>query len=217
MDEGTGTKDGADTGDPDMDVQHAAVIMQQARERARRELRASYPVLFAIWGLVWLISDGAIWLSVRGQRPYHGPTTAPLVTLILLAAAGVAVTLAVVGRAVSGVGGLSALQRRIFVVSLLAGYAGVLTLEGALFQAGASWPVIGVYGATVPVLMSGLLLAASSALRLDWGVFSLGIWVIVVAAGGAYAGPVAVWAVEALAGGLALVLMAAVQLARRRW
>lgn len=216
MNEGTGTKDGADMDEADMDVQHAAVIMQQARERARRELRASYPVLFATWGVVWLISDGAIWLSVRGQRPYHGPTTAPLVALILLIAAGVAVTLAVVGRAVSGVGGLSALQRRIFLVSLLAGYAGVFTLESALFHAGASWPVIGVYGATAPVLMGGLLLAASSALRLDWTVFGLGIWVIVVAAAGAYAGPVTVWAVEALAGGLALLLMAAIQLARSR-
>lgn len=216
MNEGTGTKDGSGMDEADMDVQHAAVILRQARERARRELRASYPVLFATWGVVWLMGDGAIWLSVRGQRPYHGPATAPLVAVILLLAAGVAVTLVVVSRAVSGVGGLSSLQRRILVASLLAGYAGVFTLEGALFHAGASWPVIGVYGATAPVLMGGLLLAASSALRLDWAVFALGIWVIAVAAGGAYAGPVTVWAVQALAGGLALLLMAAIQLARGR-
>jgi hypothetical protein len=94
--------------------------------------------------------------------------------------------------------------------------AGVLTLESALFHAGASWPVIGVYGATAPVLMGGLLLAAGSALRLDWTAFGLGMWTIVVAVGGAYAGPVAVWAVEALAGGLALILVAAIQVARSR-
>jgi hypothetical protein len=44
----------------------------------------------------------------------------------------------------------------------------------------------------------------------------LGIWLIAVAAGGAFAGPVGVWAVGALAGGLAFLLLAAIEPALRR-
>jgi hypothetical protein len=74
MNEGTGMKDGADMDEAaGMDAQRAAVIMQQARQRARRELAVRRPVLFVTWGLVVLVSYGALWLSVRGQHPYHGP------------------------------------------------------------------------------------------------------------------------------------------------
>jgi hypothetical protein len=62
----------------------------------------------------------------------------------------------------------------------------------------------------------GPVLLSSSALWLDWPVSGLGIWLIAVAAGGAFAGSVGVWAVGALAGGLAFLLMAAIEPALRR-
>lgn len=209
--------DAADINDSaDLDVQHAAVIMQQARKRAERELQARHPALFATWGLALLFCYGAVWLSVRGQRPYHGPTIAAAVTVILVAAFAVAVAVALVGRAVSGVGGWSARQRRILFLSVAGAYAGLFTLEGALAHAGASRPVIAVYAAAAPLLVIGLAYAASSAIWLDWPVFGLGIWLIAVAAASGYAGPVTVWAVDALAGGLAFLLVAVVRLAHRR-
>jgi hypothetical protein len=67
-------KDVADSGEgPGMDPQDAAVIMQQARERATRELTINRAVIFITWAVVYLIGDTVIWLSVRGQHPYAGP------------------------------------------------------------------------------------------------------------------------------------------------
>lgn len=208
-------KDGTDA-DDGMDVLGAAAIMQQASERAQHELRINYRLLFTTYGLLYLIGYGAAWLSVRGQHPYHGPMGAGLGVLLALAAAAVVVTVVVVGRAVSGVGGWSARQRRAALLSFVTGLVGVYLLEGALFHAGASWSVIGVYGAAAPMLVTGMAYAFSSAFVANWSVCALGVWLIIVAGASAYAGPVGVWAVGALAAGLAFLLMAAIRPEQRR-
>jgi hypothetical protein len=195
--------------DEQMDAQRASVIVQDARNRATRALVIRRPVLFAVWGVAWLAGDGAIWLSVRDQRPYAGPTPAALMTLVFVLAAATIVSVILVGRAASGVGGLSALRRRLLVFAYLAGFVAILVLEAAIDHAGASRGVVGVYGAAAPVLLAGVVVAASAAALLDWSVFSLGCWFLVVGAGSGFAGPVAVWAVSALAGGAVLLLTAA--------
>jgi len=195
--------------DEHMDAQRASDIIQEARNRATRALVIRRPVLFAVWGVAWLAGDGAIWLSVRGQRPYAGPTPAALMTLTFILAAATVVTVILVGRAASGVGGLSAARRRLLLLAYLAGFVAVLVLEAAIDHAGASRGVVGVYGAAAPVLLAGVVVAASAAALLDWPVFGLGCWFLVVGAGSGFAGPVAVWAVSALAGGAALLLASA--------
>jgi hypothetical protein len=217
MNEGVAMKDGTDSDEgTGLDALGAAAIMQDARDRAQHELRISYRVLFTTYGLLYLIGYGAVWLSVRGQRPYHGPTGAGLGVLFLLVVVAVVVTVVVVGRAVTGVGGWSARQRRITVLSFACALAGVYLLEGALFHAGASWSVIGIYGATAPMLITGLAYAFGSFFATNWSVFGLGLWLMVVAGTSAYAGPVGVWAVGALAAGLAFLLLAAVGPGPRR-
>jgi hypothetical protein len=183
------------------DVERAAAILRQAGEDARRQLTLRYPVLFTTWGLMYLLGYGVLWLS--------------LLALTIIAAVAVAVTVILVGRAVSGIGGTSARQRTVYILASIAGFAGLFTLEAALAHAGASKAVIGVYGAAAPILLTGLIYAVGAAIALDWTVFGLGLWLVAVAAGGAFAGPVGVWAVDALAGGAAFLAMAAVRLIRR--
>jgi uncharacterized membrane protein YsdA (DUF1294 family) len=218
MNEGAGMTDGADVSEAaDMDAQGAAAIIQEARERAQHEFGISHPVVYATWGLLYLIAYGAIWLSVRGQHPYQAPTTPAIVTVYLAVAVAVVVMLVVMNRAVAGVGGRSAQQRRIAYLTLIIGWLGVLLMEAALRHAGASEGVIGVFGATGPILLAGLVVAASSAVRLDWTPFGLGIWLIAVAALSGFAGPAAVWAIGGLATGLPLLLVAAIAaIAERR-
>jgi len=117
----------------------------------------------------------------------------------MVVAAAMAITVVLVGRAVSGVGGESARQRRVYVLSSIAGFAGLFTLEAAIDHAGASRAVLGVYGAAAPILLTGVLCAVTAALAMNWTVFGLGLWLVAVAAGSAFAGPVTVWAVDALA------------------
>ncbi len=191
-----------------MDVQEAALIMQEAGDRARHEFRLSHRASFTFWGVVLLCGYGSMWLTLRGQRPFHGPNPGAFAAVTLLAS-GAALATVAQARSETGVGGVSAVRRRIHFLSLIAGLAGMFALEGALYRAGASRTVITVFEAAAPILVAGLFYLASSALWLDWPVSGLGLWLVAVAAGGAFAGPVGIWAVGSLAGGLAFLLVAA--------
>lgn len=198
---------------PTMDLHSAATIVSATRERAKRELAVSGPVLFVSGGLVVLLGYGAIWLSVRDQHPYNGPTGGAIAVLLALVMAAVIITASVVDRAASGVAGQSVLRRRIGFSAVGIGYVGVLVLEAALAHAGASHAVAyGVFAAAAPILVTGAIYIANSASSLDWPLFGLGTTLIAIAAAGAFAGPRTVWLVGALAGGLAFLIKAGVQL-----
>jgi len=115
----------------------------------------------------WL-GYGVVWLSIRGQQSYRAPAGWALALLALLAVIVLGVTAAVTDRAASGVGGASALRRRIYWLSR------------------------------------------------DLYAFGLGVWLIAVAALSGFAGPVGVWAVDALAVGIPFLLLAAIPI-RRGW
>jgi hypothetical protein len=218
MNEDVGTKNGAGLDEAaDMDARDAAAIMQQAGDRARRELRVNTPAIYASAGVAWLLGYGGMWLSVRGQRPYQGPAPAAAVIQVVLIGLAAAITASVVGRATSGVGGFSAVQRRVSMLALVTGIVAVLVLEAAIDHAGASRSIVfGVFQAAAPVLVAGVVYVATSASRLNWPVLGLGLWLIAVAAGGAFAGPVGVWGVIALAGGVGFLLIAVLRPAANR-
>jgi hypothetical protein len=217
MNDGTGMKNGTGMDDgTGLGAQDAAVIVQQARERARRELTVNRPAIFVTWALVYLLGYGVIWLSVRGQRPYHAPAGWALALLALLAVTALAATTLTTDRATSGVGGASVLKLRIYYLSLAAGWAGVVIMQAALRYDGASRGVIGVFTASSPLLVAGVVLVASTAAWLNWYLFGLGIWLIAVAALSGFAGPAGAWGVDALAVGIPFLLIAAITLVRSR-
>ena len=150
MSEGTGMKNGPDASEAaGMDAQGAAVIMWEARERARRELTVNRPLIFAGWALVYLVGYGVVWLSVRGQQPFHAPAGWALALLTLLALLALGVTVGVTDRAASGVGGVSALRRRIYWLSIAIGLVGLAVMEGALRYNHIRPDAIGVSGAAM--------------------------------------------------------------------
>jgi len=204
MDDAASIADGTPLG-----ITEAAAIMREAGEKARSGLRVSHRTTFTIWGLGLLIGYGAIWLAVRGQRPFHGPDPAAFAVAALLATASVMAGIED-ARAESGVGGLSALRRRVAFASVVIGLAGMFAVEGALVHAGASRPVIGVFEASAPIFVAGLFYLTRSMTRPDWAVAGLGLWLVIVAAVGGFAGPAGAWGVDALAAGLAYLLMAVI-------
>ena len=197
-----------------MDPQDAAVIMQEARERASGELNIRHPVIFASWALVYLLGYGVVWLSVRGQQPYRAPAGWALALLALLAVIALGVTAMVTDRATSGVSGASTLRRRIYWLFIAIGLLGLYVMEAALRYNGASRGVIGVITASAPLLVAGVVLVAGTAAWLNWYAFGLGVWLIAVAAFSGFAGPAGVWAVDALAVGLPFLLIAAIRIGR---
>jgi hypothetical protein len=209
-------KDGAGTDQPvNMDATAAAAIIKETRDRAMRRLRPDHRVTFTAWGLTWLIGDGLMWLIVRGQHPYHGISPATYAVVVLLVAFSALATVET-DRTESGVGGLSALRRRLFFVTTFLGFAGVFALEGALAHAGADRQILGVFEAAAPILVTGLLYFARSVATQDWTVTGLGLWLIIVGAASGFAGPATVWAICALAVGPAFLLAAGLELRRCR-
>ena len=89
MDEAAGLDDGTP-----MRAADAAVIMQDAGQKARQQLQVSHRVTFTVWGLALLLGYGAMWLGVRGQHPFHGPDPAAFATVTLLAVAAAIATVA---------------------------------------------------------------------------------------------------------------------------
>jgi hypothetical protein len=209
-------RDGADMDEgAGLAPQDAAAIMQQARDRAEHELTINRAAIFVAWALVYLIGNTVVWLSVRGQHPYRGPAGATQAALALLALLALGVTVLVTDRATSGVGGASALRRRIYWLSIAIGLVGLTIMEGALRYNGVSPGVIGVIMASAPLLVAGVVLVAGTAAWLNWYMFGLGVWLIAVAAFGGFAGPAGVWAVDALAVGVPFLVMAVITAARR--
>ncbi len=195
--------------------EEAAAIMREQDERAQQAFRISHRGAFAAWGILIFLAYGITWLAVRHEQPVHGPNPVGYaVATLLWTAAGLA------GRAEArsdaGVGGVSVWRRRVQLLALVAGLAAMFGLEGALYRAGAGRPVLVVFEATTPVLVLALFYLTSSALWLDWPLSGLGLWLAVVAVGGAFAGPAGVWAVDALAVGLAYLFMAAFEPRLRR-
>ena len=203
MTDGAGTDEGTN-----MDAADAAAIITDAGDRARNRIRPDHRVRFAVWGLLFIVGYGLIWLTVRGQQPFHGLAPASFAAIVLIS---LGATLATVEQAgdETGVRGLSAIRRRAFLLSVLAGVAAMFILEGALARAGASRPVLGVFEAAAPIFVIGLLYLARSVTVPDWPVAGLGLWLVIVAAASGYAGPQTVWGIDAIAVGPAFLLVAA--------
>jgi hypothetical protein len=195
-----------------------ATETRQVRERVRPERTVRRPVIFLAWGLAVLVGYGALWLSVRGQHPFRGPTVPAVVTLIALVAVAAVCTAWAADRASSGVGGSSALQRGIFVSALVAGAVAMDIFIHAASQSAADRPLVALMAAAAPLLVAGVVFVASSAVNgvLDRPRLALGLWLLAVAAEGGWAGPVTYLAVIALAGGGGIVLMAAIEPLLRR-
>ena len=118
--------------DQDMSVQEAAAVVQDARTRARQELVISAPVVYTAWGLVWLLGYGAMWLSVRGQHPYRGPSGVSIAAVFVLAGFAAAAVLVIANRAVAGIGGQSARYRRIILATWVTGYLILLIVQAGI-------------------------------------------------------------------------------------
>jgi hypothetical protein len=141
-----------------------------------------------------LVALGAVWLSVRGQHPYKGPTAVSLAVLYAVVAIRIATVVYAHRRASAGVSGRSVRQQRAEAAALAVALIAVYVFMAPLARLGASDGVVyGIYVATAPLIVLGAFWAARSAVREDWPGLGMSIAVMLVAAGSAFAGPRGVW------------------------
>jgi hypothetical protein len=182
------------------DPRQAAALLDQTTHQARRKLAPSPPWLLAIRAIAVLAALGGIWLTVRGQHPYRGPTGADIPILIGFIVLNFAATVGVRERAMAGVRGRTRLHPVEITILVLA-WAAVPLLMWRLAVAGVSYS----WYPTTVLIVPGLAWAAVSAARGDWRQFGTGLALAAISVVGAFAGPAGSWAVAGV--GLCVVLM----------
>jgi hypothetical protein len=196
--------------DQDMSVQEAAAVVQDARIRARRELVINAPLVYAAWGLVCLLGYGAMWLSVRGQHPYTGPSGVSIAAVFVLAGFAAAAVLVIIHRSAAGIDGQSMRYRRIILATWATGYL-ILLLVQAAISSSVSTQTLAFVALAGPLLLAGLTYILASVLGRNRLAFALGAWLVIVAASCAWLAPATTLATCALAGGGAFLLMAVIE------
>jgi hypothetical protein len=192
------------------DPQQAAALLGQTTQQARHQLAPSPPWLLATRAVAVLAALGAIWLSVRGQHPYKGPTGADIPILLAFVVVNFAATVAVRGRALAGVRGTTRFRPAEITVLVLAWAAApVFMVALAANEVSFAW-----YPTTV-LIIPGLAYAAIMAARASWRECGTGLAIAATGIAGAFAGPAGSWAVAGV--GLCAVLLGnAAAVARRQ-
>lgn len=194
MNEKRDTDDTANDDNGEMDPRKAANLLEQTRRQAERRFDFRSPQLSLLGAVVVLAAFGAVWLSVRGQHPYKGPTAAGLAFMYIVLAAWIGVVATVTRRATAGVRGRSIRQQRAYGAAVLTALVAVSVLQGVLKYDGVSNAIVyGIYPPTAQLIVLGTIGAVIAASREDWPGFGVGITVALIAAGSAFAGPVGVW------------------------
>lgn len=201
--------DETDGEDGDLDLRQAATLLEQTMTRTQRRFDISPPLLMLTGVPVVLVAYGAVWLSVRTQHPYSGPSGTALAVLYSTLIVWVTLVAVVFQRATTGVGGRSARQQKVDGAAFATIWAAVYVFQGALRHAGASHAIVyGIYPAAAPILIVGGAAAAHAAARENWRLLGLALAGVALAAIGAFAGPAGVWAVVGI--GLCMLLIARV-------
>ena len=210
---GTSNSATADDGG-ELDPTAAAAILAQATRQAKAEFDPSPPWRLVVIAFVVLLAYGSLWLSVRGQHPYSGPTGWGVLVTFALIAVLITVSAVSARRAATGITGPSVRQRRTVAATIITVFIAVYVFMGALKHLGAGPAIVyGVYPAVGLLIIGGAAGAGLAAAQGDW--LDLGTALAIMSAGAicAFAGPVGVW----LAAGISLFVIVCARAAVFAW
>lgn len=200
--------------DGELSPGEAAALLAETTHRAEEEFALQRPLLTFSAAVTVLVAYGAVWLSVRNQHPYTGPTGTALAVLYGVLAAWVVLNFVVVGRAISG---RSSRQRRLQGIVFATIWICVYVFQGALWHVSHSHAIAyGVYPAVAPLIVVGAAAAGWEASRDRLAPAGAAAIAVALGAFAAFAGPAGVWGVIAVTLSTLLLITAGVQLLYRR-
>jgi hypothetical protein len=196
-------------GDDDhFDPSDAADLLVSTRRKARRGFEQTTPLGYLFAAVVVGAAYGALWLSVRHQDPYVGPSLAVIGWVYGIVVVSVVVSTTAYRRATRGVRGPSRREDAIRGLAIGVPWIAVFVFDGALKANGFSNAIVyGVFDAAAPWLVVGAAFAALSAGREQWGEMAQGFTVLVIGTTAAFFGPAGVWGVLAVAGSVGLLVI----------
>ena len=198
----------------DHDPREAAALLKQTARQAERQFDMRPPLLTLAAAVMVLVAYGAVWLSVRHQHPYSGPSGTALGVLYGALAAWIVLNTIVLGRALSG---RSSRQRRVEGLTFAAIWICVYVFQGAIHHVDPNHAVAyGIYPAVAPLVVVGAGAAGYEAGRGNAARAGFALAAVVLGAFAAFAGPADVWGVMGVGlCGLLLLLAAAAKLRQR--
>jgi len=205
----------------DFNPRQAADLLDQATVEARRTFTPFTPALLVFRAVLVLVVFGGCWLSVRGQHPYHGPTGAGggivLLITVVLVTINIGCSAALIARAGTGVSGPAQHKWRVWLGVMLVAWVAAYAALAPGFHAEITHPVWGLYPASGPLLIIGLVGVVTAAALRDWRIAGFCLAFAAVAAAAGFGGPAGEWLIMAI--GLCAVMLGAAALtawARRR-
>ena len=161
----------AGAGDDDhFEPSDAADLLVSTRRKASRGFEQTTPLVYLFAAVVLGAAYGALWLSVRHQDPYVGPSLAVIGWVYGIVVVSVIVSATTYRRATHGVRGPSRREDAIRGLAIGVPWIAVYVFDGALKANGFSNAIVyGVFDAAAPWLVVGAAFAAFSAGREQWG------------------------------------------------
>jgi hypothetical protein len=198
----------------ELDPREASALLEQTARQAERQFEMRPPFLTLAAAVTVLVAYGAVWLSVRHQHPYSGPSGTALAALYGALAVWIVVNALVVGRALSG---RASRQRRVEGLTFAAIWICVYVFQGALYHVDPSRAIAyGVYPAVAPLIVVGAAAAGFQVARDKPVEAGFAVAAVALGAIGAFAGPATVWGVMGVGLCSLLLVGAAAQLWQRR-
>ncbi|WP_418189793.1 hypothetical protein [Amycolatopsis orientalis] len=197
-----------------MTPEESLALIAKQTEETRREIGPNPAVLLAVWGLVWLLGFGLVFLSAP-----------PTSLLPLWAAAAIAVAAfagaiaysAIYGiRTSRGVRGPSRLVGAMYGWSWMIAFGGLTVVNTGLVRLGLDPELIPLLWSGTSLMLTGLLYLAGGMLWQSKLQYGLGVWIILCGAASVLAGGPHNFLVLSLAGGGGFLVASLVFLVRSR-
>ncbi|MFF2831124.1 hypothetical protein ACFVSK_05130 [Cellulosimicrobium cellulans] len=221
--------DSAGTDEPGeraLDVAETLRVIREQQAHARDAIEPDTRLLCLAWGLAWLVGYLCLWVSAvrvadgadvvrlrSGAGQVVGAQPEPWafwVFFSLIAAATVFTIVHSVSRT-AGTRGVSARTGAMYGWSWMLGFVCYGFVLGGLARAGASTEVMALASNAFACIVVGLLYLGGAVAFDSRGLFVLGVWILVTAAGATFAGLPFTYLVMALAGGGGFLVMAGVE------
>jgi hypothetical protein len=195
-------------GEGGMDPRAAAALLDQVTRQARRGFAFGSPLLWLFRAVLALVAFGSFWLSVRDQHPYTGvPSGWALAVTFPLVAINIAWSALLIRRADTGVSGPAQRRRRSWLGGMLAVWVVAYVVTAPLYHPGASHPAWGLYPASAPLMIIGVVGAVTAPVRRDWPVAGVCLALAIVGAVAGFGGPAGAWLIMGI--GLSAAMLGA--------
>ena len=190
-----------------MEPHQAARLLAKTQADARRSLDFRAPWVSLVAAVVALAAFGIVWLNVRDQHPFTGPSPASLVFFYSLIALRIATVIYAYARARTGISGHSVKVQRneaaALGAALLIWYVVFIAIATSAHRSAGFYWSLGLNGTLIAL---AAIWAGRCAIHKRWHELALTVPVALIATVGAIAGPRGMWLVNGV--GLCLLLLA---------